>query len=68
MSKFSKLIEKIIGVKTDLTYDTNFEGLISEGWISIEDWHGLKLYQKEDERIIYNPNNDEIVRRFLIQK
>ena len=66
MSKFSKLVLKIIGIEDSYDYDTNFEMLTCEGWKVCEYWHGLILYQKEDKRIIYNSENDEIVRKYRI--
>ena len=66
MSRFSKLISKIMGIEDFYGYDTNFEMLTCEQWEILDFWHGLVLYQKEDKRIIYNSENDEIVRKYRI--
>lgn len=63
MSKLLKIVFGIIGVN-DEEYDTNYEMLISQGWEERQSWEGLVMYQKGDERVIYNPQNDEVVRRY----
>ncbi len=40
------------------------EKLIEGGWEIVGQYGGCVIYRKQDERILYNPNTEEIVMKY----
>lgn len=57
---------KILGMSEPNPHD-NYKMLLEGKYQVVETWRGLRLYQKDDERIIYDPHNDKIIRRYRVK-
>jgi hypothetical protein len=67
MSRFSKLVAKVIGIEEQDPYETNFDRLVGERWELCDYWNGLRLYHKDGRMVIYNHEDDSIVKQFSVK-